>query len=114
MEGIALRAAEIVRAMAIDAPLGQISVDGGVSRSRYLCQFLADTTGCTVVIPSVDELTAFGTAQLAALALEETLPRPLPLETIEPQPCDRALRHARFIEAVNRAKGWQAAAAPPA
>ncbi|MFK4772092.1 FGGY family carbohydrate kinase [Rhizobium sp. ZW T2_16] len=114
VEGIALRAAEIVRAMAIDAPLGQISVDGGVSRSRYLCQFLADTTGCTVVIPSVDELTAFGTAQLAALALEETLPRPLPLETIEPQPCDRALRHARFIEAVNRAKGWQAAAAPPA
>jgi glycerol kinase len=107
VEGIALRASEIVRVMGFDTPLRQISVDGGVSRSRYLCQFLADTTGCTVVIPSVDELTAFGTAQLAACALEETLPQPHPMDTISPRPCDRESRLARFTEAVTRAKGWQ-------
>jgi glycerol kinase len=76
IEGIALRASEIVTAMGLDVPITHISVDGGVSRSRYLCQFLADTTGCTVIIPSVDELTAYGAAQLAACAPGETLRTP--------------------------------------
>lgn len=106
IEGIALRASEIVVAMASDAPITRISVDGGVSRSRYLCQFLADTTGCTVVIPSVDELTAYGTAQLAACALGETLETPHPLQTITPDPCDGAARLARFAKAVDRSKDW--------
>ncbi|CDZ68725.1 Glycerol kinase [Neorhizobium galegae bv. orientalis] len=106
IEGIALRAGEIVAAMASDAPVTRISVDGGVSRSRYLCQFLADTTGCTVVIPSVDELTAYGTAQLAACALGETLSTPAPSQIIEPNPCDAPARLSRFSQAVDRAKGW--------
>jgi glycerol kinase len=108
VEGIALRASEIIRAMLPKRETVRISVDGGVSRSRYLCQFLADTTGCSIVIPSVDELTAFGTAQLAACALDETLPTPHPLEVITPKPCNRDARLARFSEAVMRAKGWQA------
>ncbi|WP_430253929.1 FGGY-family carbohydrate kinase [Neorhizobium sp. DAR64872/K0K18] len=106
IEGIALRASEIVVAMASDAPITRISVDGGVSRSRYLCQFLADTTGCTVVIPSVDELTAYGTAQLAACALVETLETPQPSQTMTPNPCDGAARLARFAQAVDRSKDW--------
>ncbi|RYE64322.1 MAG: hypothetical protein EOO83_01720, partial [Oxalobacteraceae bacterium] len=90
-----------------DAPITRISVDGGVSRSRYLCQFLADTTGCTVVIPSVDELTAYGTAQLAACALGETLETPQPSQTIIPNRCDGAARLARFAQAaLRRHNGW--------
>ncbi|WP_160003840.1 FGGY family carbohydrate kinase [Rhizobium sp. 18055] len=106
IEGIALRASEIVAAMGLEAPVTRISVDGGVSRSRYLCQFLADTTGCTVVIPSIDELTAYGTAQLAACALGETPPTPQPAEAISPNPCDGKLRLGRFLQAVDRARGW--------
>ena len=106
IEGIALRASEIVVAMASDAPVTRISVDGGVSRSRYLCQFLADTTGCTVVIPSVDELTAYGTAQLAACALGETFETPQPSQIITPDPCDGAVRLARFAQAVDRSRDW--------
>lgn len=107
VEGIALRACEIIAAMRLDAPIPRISVDGGVSRSRYLCQFLADTTGCTVAIPSVDELTAYGAAQLAAVGLGQALPTPEPKEVMVAGTCDRASRMARFARAVDRAKGWQ-------
>jgi glycerol kinase len=106
IEGIALRASEIVTAMGLDVPITHISVDGGVSRSRYLCQFLADTTGCTVIIPSVDELTAYGAAQLAACALGETLRTPQPAEIVTPNACDGPSRLVRFSRAVDRAKGW--------
>jgi glycerol kinase len=110
IEGIALRASEIVVAMGRDAPVRRISIDGGVSRSRYLCQFLADTTGCTIVIPAMDELTAYGTAQLAARAVGETLPSPQPAEIIKPNPCDGRSRLARFSQAVERARGWHVGA----
>ena len=106
IEGIALRAGEIVAAMGVQSPITRISIDGGVSRSRYLCQFLADITGCSVVIPSVDELTAYGTAQLAACALGEILRTPEPVEIVMPNPCDGAARLARFSQAVDRARGW--------
>lgn len=92
--------------MGVQSPITRISIDGGVSRSRYLCQFLADITGCSVVIPSVDELTAYGTAQLAACALGEILRTPEPVEIVMPNPCDGAARLARFSQAVDRARGW--------
>jgi glycerol kinase len=106
IEGIALRAGEIVAAMGVQSPITRISIDGGVSRSRYLCQFLADITGCSVVIPGVDELTAYGTAQLAACALGAFLRTPEPVEIVTPNPCDGAARLARFSHAVDRARGW--------
>ncbi len=106
IEGIALRANEIIAAMRLNAPITRISVDGGVSRSRYLCQFLADTTGCSVIIPGIDELTAYGAAQLAAVGLGRELPPAEPKETVTPAPCDSRSRLARFAQAVERAKGW--------
>src|SRR5690606_35903969 len=68
LEGVALRTAEVVAAL--DRTVGlrsSISIDGGLSRNRYFCRFLADTLGRTVSVATMPELTALGTAELAAL-----------------------------------------------
>ena len=67
LEGVALRTAEVVAAMAELVPLAErLSIDGGLARSGYFAQFLADATGRTVLRRGFDELTAFGCAALAA------------------------------------------------
>lgn len=104
IEGIALRAAEVIENM---GPVGRISVDGGLSRSGYLCQFLADVTGARILRPGTEELTAYGAAQLAALGLGRTLPLPPPRDEVVPGTCDRAGRRARFADAVERSRGWR-------
>ena len=66
IEGIALRTAEAIRAMAsLFIVSDEISIDGGVSVNPYFCQFLADVLGKCVAVRSFPELTAIGTAQLA-------------------------------------------------
>ena len=77
LEGIALRTAEVVAAMAEHVPLAErLSIDGGLARSGYFAQFLADATGRTILRHGFDELTAFGCAALAARGLGETLAMP--------------------------------------
>ena len=77
LEGVALRTAEVVAAMAELVPLAErLSIDGGLARSGYFAQFLADATGRTVLRRGFDELTAFGCAALAARGLGETLAMP--------------------------------------
>ena len=104
IEGVALRAAEVLARM---GPVARLSMDGGLTRSAYLCQFLADVTGAEIVLPATEELTALGAAQLAALGLRCTLPSPAPRAVVTPRPCDRAARLARFSDAVSRARGWR-------
>ena len=83
LEGIALRTAEVVAAMAEHVPLAErLSIDGGLARSRYFAQFLADATGCTILRHGFDELTAFGCAALAARGLDETLTMPAAGSTV--------------------------------
>ncbi|WP_172327652.1 FGGY family carbohydrate kinase [Mangrovicoccus sp. HB161399] len=107
VEGIALRAAEIAARMAGDKPVKRISVDGGLTRSDYLCRFLADVTGAEIVLPATEELTAFGAAQLAAVGIGAALPAAPPRAVIVPRDCDRTGRLARFGGAVARARGWR-------
>ena len=45
---------------------GLISIDGGMTANPYFCQFLADTLEHELVISEQPELTAVGTATLAA------------------------------------------------
>ncbi len=46
LEGIALCAADVVEAMHAHVPIGRsIAIDGGLARSRYFAQFLADMIG---------------------------------------------------------------------
>jgi len=66
LEGVALRAAEVIRAMGEFATIGeQISIDGGVSVNPYFCQFLANVLGRQVSVKAMAELTALGAAALA-------------------------------------------------
>lgn len=67
LEGVALRAAQVIDAMAEQVSIGsEISIDGGMSANPWFCQFLADVLQKKVVVQSMAELTALGTAMMAA------------------------------------------------
>jgi glycerol kinase len=110
LEGIALRTAEVVETISAEVPLaGSLSVDGGLSRSDYFLQFLADSTGRVIRTSAFDELTAFGSAALAArgVGAELSAPASTGRRSFEPRSVDRAGRLARFAAAVKRARGWR-------
>lgn len=110
LEGIALRAAEVVDAITQLVPLGPaLSVDGGMVRNDYFLRFLASVLGRRVVVPATADLTALGTARMAMRGAGVTglPPLPPPAYVYEPNnPLDAASR-ARFSEAVKRAKAWR-------
>lgn len=70
LEGVAFRMAEVMAAMSIAASASiPVSIDGGMSRNPWFCQFLADVLGRPLRISDEPELTALGCAQLAARGL---------------------------------------------
>lgn len=113
LEGIALRVVQVVDAMCTGdkIKLGDVlSIDGGLTRSRYFCQFVADVLQRNVVTRSFDELTAFG---CAALAAEVKTGQPLELKT-EQWVYKPAISEAtaqkwrdRFADAVSRTRNWR-------
>ena len=112
IEGVALRAAEVVAAMAELLPPGAaISIDGGMARNPSLQQFLADVTGRTIVVPSSTDLTALGTARMAMRGLgAATLPElPPPASSVRPVGTFGPEARSRFATAVTRARGWKEA-----
>ena len=67
LEGIAFRATEVIHAMQQETSIGnKISIDGGLSANPYFCQFLANVLNKEIVVQHFPEITALGTAQLAA------------------------------------------------
>lgn len=108
IEGIAFLTADLVSEIAKAAPLaGPISVDGGLSRSVYFTTFLAQVCQREIAVSSFGELTAFGAAQLGALALGATLPQPEGLPRIlRPGPTAPDW-HSHFQEALARSRGWR-------
>ncbi|MFC5387425.1 FGGY family carbohydrate kinase [Aquamicrobium segne] len=87
LEGIAFRVGEILAEMekqvAIVAP---ISIDGGMSRNPWFCQFVADCLGRQISVSGEAELTALGCAQLAARGASSELPYKPAARIIEPRP----------------------------
>ncbi|RFB06321.1 glycerol kinase GlpK [Parvularcula marina] len=68
LEAVAFQTAELLEAMAADAPgLASLRVDGGMVANDLFCQQLADLTGLEVDRPVVTETTALGAAILAGL-----------------------------------------------
>jgi glycerol kinase len=109
VEGIALLTCEVVGAIDSHVPMaGALSIDGGLSRSDYFAQFLADSLGRIIRTSGFDELTAFGTACLAAHGVGEELRPPDARSTrqFHPRAVDRDGRLLRFREAVSRARAW--------
>ncbi len=108
LEGIALRAAEVMAAMNTHIALdGMLRVDGGLAKNPYFCQFLCDTLQRPIRVPVFRDMTALGAARLAGLDLagdphhEEGL-------TYMPvcSPAEAAARTVRFGEAMAFSRGW--------
>jgi glycerol kinase len=91
LEGIAFRTAEVVRSIAAIRPLSApLSIDGGMTRNLWFCQFLADAIEMEIVVADEPETTALGAARLAAEGAGRRIgsatrgrritPRPLPVD----------------------------------
>lgn len=111
LEGVALRAAQVVAAMSDKyGAVHKVSIDGGLSRSPYFCQFLADILQCKVVTWSFDELTAYGCAALSYQALTDRALQ-LNAQSYDYFPkIEKALSLAwqeKFKQAVLRSQGWR-------
>jgi len=107
LEGIALRAAEVIRAMGEFANITErISIDGGVSVNPYFCQFLANVLGRQVSVKAMAELTALGTAALAAGGDQRFAEGGKAQIDYLPD-ADMSQYLDRFSEAVARAKHWR-------
>ena len=109
LEGIALATADVIGAMGREIPLGSaLSVDGGLARSSYFTQFLADALQRKIVTQSFDELTGLGCAALAALALNTEFPPPLNDGSVfDCRPGKGSNWRSRFEDAVARCRHWR-------
>ncbi len=113
LEGVAFRTAEVMAAMAQALPLADpVSIDGGMSRNPWFCRFLADVLGRTVRVSDEPELTALGTAQLAAQGMGGELVAIPRGRLLSPRPVPGAW-HACFHAARDAVQGFALAGAPP-
>lgn len=111
LEGIALRSAEVIRAMdehlSID---GRLSIDGGLSRSPYFAQFLANVLQREIVTQRFDELTALGCASMAAKGIGKELPALQNTRRIFTPTVTTTVAlgwQTRFAEAIKRSANWK-------
>ena len=116
LEAIAFSVADVLDAMASDAPvpIQDVRVDGGAARNDLLMGFQADVLGLPVVRPAVTETTALGAAYLAGLAtgmwpdqdaVAATWRQDRTFEPTSPRAEIDDLR-ARWRDAVQRSRGW--------
>ena len=90
VECIAYQITDIVNAMSEDAgvKVGDLRVDGGPTRNRYLMQFQSDMTRAVVQVPDAEELSGMGPAFAAGIALgmwDENIFNKLSRTKYEPQ-----------------------------
>ncbi len=111
LEGVALRAADLLDAAEADTGLrvGSLRVDGGMSANGIVLQALADATGRPVEASAHREATAMGAGYLAGVAVgawpdlaAAAATRPEP-HRIEPA---GSLDRDRFADATRRAAAW--------
>lgn len=111
LEGVALRSVEVISAMdQFLSVTDRLSIDGGLARSPYFAQFLADALQRCIVTQRFDELTAFGCAALAARGLGKELVAPRNTCTeFHPRISASAARTWRetFTDAVSRSRSWR-------
>ncbi len=116
LEGIGFRIQDIVSVLSADTkiPIKRLRIDGGVSRSKFLNQFIADITNARVECGPSTDMTAYGAATLAGLAIgywkdrSEIKATHEASEVFEPKISEeeRKEKIRRWQNAVSRAKGW--------
>ncbi|MDQ3692658.1 MAG: glycerol kinase GlpK [Chloroflexota bacterium] len=116
LEAIAFQTRDVAEAMQRDSgiALHELRVDGGAAANDLLLQIQADLLGVAVVRPQTIETTALGAAYLAGLGAgvwrdqAEVADRWRVDRRFEPampqQESDE--RYARWLEAVERSRGW--------
>lgn len=108
LEGIAFLTADVIEAMAEQVSIGPvIGVDGGLSRSSYFCQFLADLLARDIRLSAFDELTAFGCASMALSAIDGIQPAKIGAGKLF-RPGGIAIDEwtTRYSNAVRRSRDW--------
>jgi len=109
LEGIALRAAQVIAAMGACVDIRDtISIDGGVSANPYFCQFLADVLQKGVIVHETAEQTALGTALMAAEGAGLEVPGGAQdkARTFEPAKTPASFMHT-YEEAIARSRNWR-------
>jgi glycerol kinase len=113
LEGVALRAAQVIEAMDGLQPVSaRLSIDGGLANNVYFRQFLAQALGRTVTVPASLELTGHGCALFALIGaglatIDTRPPATAPQASIDPgTPLDPTLRR-KFADAVERCRNWR-------
>lgn len=102
MEGIALRACQIVDAMAQSQGGAQrIAVDGGLTKSAYFTRFLANALGRALDVADTAEVTAIGVLKLCLDALNIAAPARLSSHrVVTPDAPLSGAERQRFVDAV--------------
>jgi glycerol kinase len=116
LESIAYQSRDVIQAMQRDSgvALAELRCDGGAAANGFLMQFQADLLGVPVLVPEVTETTALGAAMLAGLAVglwrdqdEIAANWRLGRRYWPGMEADRRQRlYQRWLQAVERAKGW--------
>ena len=114
LEAIAFEVRDVIDTLPPESPLTSLTVDGGASANDLLCQLQADQLGVPVERPSIVETTGLGAAFAAGLGagvwsstdeLNETWALDRRFDPAgDREKADAA--HARWRDAVERAKGW--------
>ncbi|MCB1378103.1 MAG: glycerol kinase [Alphaproteobacteria bacterium] len=110
LEGVALRAAEVLDAIGKLVPLGErISVDGGMAKNPYFLSFLSTVLDKTLLVPSSTDLTGLGAARMAfrGMGVTDLPPLPPPRRMVEPTGRYGTAARERFAAAISRAKNWK-------
>ena len=115
LEAIALQTVDAVRAQERVAgrSLTELRADGGAVANRWLMQFQADVLGAPVIVPEITETTALGAAYLAGIGAglwtaEQVAEMWRESARYEPamEAGERERLAGRWLEAVERARGW--------
>jgi glycerol kinase len=105
LEGLAFLTADVIAALDTKTSVGdRISIDGGLSQSRYFCQMLSNATGRSVAAAAFSELTGVGLAKLVAGGtIEISLDEPTLTFPVKGEPDFRAV----FDTALSRSLHWR-------
>ncbi len=106
VEGIALRAAQLATAFGQISGVGRVSIDGGLSRSAYFTQFLANALGRNISVADSADLTAIGMLQLCGAAHGHPRPTLHQWRVVVPEATNFEPLRAQFAYAVERTRGW--------
>jgi len=117
-DACALQTRDLIEAMRADAPqafgeAAELRMDGGMSKSAWFSQRLADLTGIPVSRVTYNETTALGAALFAGLAagvyssMEEAAAQRPGADLLQPTPDTHAREaaYARWLDAVPRVRG---------